>query len=68
MAGKNIKFLEKSPVKLNFTKKLMTPYGGFVLLARLSQLSLEFRRNENSFAAKSHAMNASVSKTGENGL
>ena len=35
MAGKNIKFLETSPVKLNFTRKLMTPYGGFVLLAKL---------------------------------
>ena len=35
MAGKNIRFLEKSPVKLNFTKKLMTPYGGFALLAKL---------------------------------
>ena len=35
MAGKNIKFLEKSSVKLNFTKKLMTPYGGFALLAKL---------------------------------
>ena len=35
MAGKNIKFLEKSPVKLNFTKKLMTPYGGFALVAKL---------------------------------
>ena len=35
MAGKNIKFLENSPVKLNFTKKLMTPYGGFALVAKL---------------------------------
>lgn len=35
MAGKNIEFLQTSPVKLNFTKKLMTPYGGFVLLAKL---------------------------------
>jgi len=35
MAGKNIKFLENSPVKLNFTQKLMTPYGGFALLAKL---------------------------------
>ena len=35
MAGKNIKFLEKSSVKLNFTKKLMTPYGGFALVAEL---------------------------------
>ena len=35
MAGKNIKFLEKSPVKLNFTQKLMTPYGGFALVAKL---------------------------------
>jgi hypothetical protein len=26
MAGKSIKFLEKSPVKLNFTKKLMAPF------------------------------------------
>src|SRR3990172_3344393 len=35
MAGKNIKLLERSPVKLNFTKKLMTPYGGFAILAKL---------------------------------
>src|SRR5207247_9391437 len=35
MAGKSIKFLEKSSVKLNFTKKLMTPYGGVALLAKL---------------------------------
>ena len=35
MAGKSIKFLERSPVKLNFTKKLMTPYGGFAILAKL---------------------------------
>src|SRR3990172_4730116 len=35
MAGKNIKFLEKSSVKLNFSKKLMTPCGGFALLAKL---------------------------------
>jgi len=35
MAGRNIKFLEKSPVKLNFSKKLMTPYGGFALVAKL---------------------------------
>ena len=35
MAGKNIKFLESSSVKLNFTQKLMTPYGGFALLAKL---------------------------------
>lgn len=38
------------------------------LLARLSQLSLEFLRNENSFAAKSRGMNARFSKKGENGL
>jgi len=37
-------------------------------LAQLSQLGLEFRRNENSFGAKSHAMNAGFSKSGENGL
>lgn len=35
MAGRNIRFLEKSSVKLNFTKKLMTPYGGFAMLAKL---------------------------------
>ena len=35
MAGKSIRFLEKSSVKLNFTKKLMTPYGGFAMLANL---------------------------------
>lgn len=35
MAGKNLKFLERSPVKLNFTKKLMRPYGGFAILAKL---------------------------------
>jgi hypothetical protein len=40
----------------------------FDLLTQLSQLELRFRRNENSFAAKSHVMNTSVWKTGENGL
>ena len=34
MAGKNIKFLEKSSVKLNFSKKLMTLFGGYALLAQ----------------------------------
>jgi len=40
----------------------------FEWLAQLSQLELRFRRNENSFAAKSHVMNTSVWKMGENGL
>ena len=35
MAGRNIKFLEKRSVKLNFTQKLMPPYGGVALLAKL---------------------------------
>jgi hypothetical protein len=35
MAGKNIRSLGKSPVKLNFTRKLMTPYSGFALIAKL---------------------------------
>ena len=35
MAGKNIRFLERSPVKLNFEKKRMTPYSGFAILAKL---------------------------------
>ncbi|MEW5980308.1 MAG: hypothetical protein AB1898_31330 [Acidobacteriota bacterium] len=37
-------------------------------LAQLSQLGLEFLRNEDSFGAKSRAMNAGFSKTVENGL
>ncbi len=57
--------------------KLMDVLGtrlGFALimvfwsLAQLSQLSLEFHRNEKSFGAKSYAMNAGFSKNGESGL
>jgi len=37
-----IKLLEKSPLKLRFTNKLMTAYGGFALLSRLfERLDLE---------------------------
>jgi hypothetical protein len=35
MYQKNIKFLEQSPVKMNFTKKIMTAYGGFAVMAKL---------------------------------
>ena len=54
------------PEKASLGSSCISPDGRH--LARLSQLGLEFRRNENSFAAKSLAMNTSVSKTGENGL
>ena len=57
------------------TTKRVTLWGGTEVLklepaklTQLSQLGLEFRRNENSFGAKSHAMNAGFSKSGENGL
>ena len=40
----------------------------FTPLTQPSQLGLEVHRNKNSFGAKSHALNVSFSKTGENGL
>ena len=35
MQEKNIKFLKKSNIELNFTDKKITSYGGFSLLAKL---------------------------------
>lgn len=44
MPLKAIKFLETSRVKLSFTNKAMTAYGGFALLAKLFE-KLELREN-----------------------
>ena len=35
MQEKSIKFLENSNIEMTFTKKMMTSYGGFLLLAKL---------------------------------
>jgi hypothetical protein len=44
MPGKNIKFLQESRVKLNFTRKAMTSYGGFAVLAKVFE-KLKLRQN-----------------------
>lgn len=44
MLSKPIKFLETSRVKLSFTIKAMTAYGGFAVLAKLFE-KLELRKN-----------------------
>ncbi len=55
---------ETNRVSLNPAKKAEL----MKVLTQLSQLSLEFHRNEKSFGAKSYAMNAGFSKNGESGL
>ena len=42
MPFKSIKFLKTSRVKLSFTNKAMTAYGGFSVIAKLLE-SLDFR-------------------------
>lgn len=44
MPGRNIKFLAESRVKLNFTNKAITSYGGFAVLSKLFE-KLELRKN-----------------------
>lgn len=44
MQQKNIKFLEQSPVKMNFTDKIITAYGGFAVLAKLFE-KVKLREN-----------------------
>jgi len=44
MSKKNIKFLNESKLELTFTKKMITSYGGFCLLAKLFE-KLDFREN-----------------------
>ena len=57
MASKNIKFLQQSRVKLNFTGKLMTPYGGFAILAKLFE-KLELKQQlERIFPVEEHSPN-----------
>ena len=41
MSFKSIKFLKMSRVKLSFTNKAMTAYGGFLIIAKLLE-NLEF--------------------------
>ena len=44
MRGEDIRFLEKSEVKLNFTNKRITAYGGFALLGKLFE-KIELKKN-----------------------